>query len=749
MLLAESALVPTGLPLRLHLPPNDCNLLSHSLIPLCFIVARTNTPENWQRDRRLATVPGPGIASARLLQIHHDMPAYLIHGFRWPRPLIRIHIILQNIDDAAAEWLVAPGTTAALLQNFTYLFPDAMEHLPQLRFIEQYDPEDITASAASQPYAYVADVVHEVKLGIDIDEVRGRGLGNEQWTALMELRDKVAPNEKLAWYVVICGDEEREAPPTLGLLEKGMINGSFKRRDTDSTLTDKSSVSAASSTPHVCAWIDITLQQRKPTPPEAEPPKGLRKLFGSARLARRKSYVHHRSSLFLTADKYTSRQNMEELQQIYSNPNQPPSIPRSATETKAPPLPAQPLPGYLTNGRASAASSYATAELSASPPTNGDHVNRSYPERSVSPVIERGQRITPPGTRKDEVSVSPLRRGSLAQAGANGSRGVSPANVQRAAAVPNRALAGNSRANGASTPIQKQQLSAAQQERLAHQQAALAALSQAAPSEPPQAPEPEPKSQPRELKETKPEVQQEKRRSRRFSLQSLKEITGIKTANPPPLPTAPIPQDQINSAQPTKGRPAQPPKLNTKVPLVKGPQTAPAGPASRPTERDADDEFEDIIAMSPVTPIGLQKFRRSRSSLVLYSNGASGSHQNLNSTLAPLSEGKTPDVYQPSRQQQRSRERGRANSEAVPSSSQAQQHHQPPRTSEERREREERRRERRRSHAHAPGQTNGHGPHEGDDKRREMRGSKAYFGENVSQFDLIANNIENAFSSMR
>ena len=135
------------------------------------------------------------------------MPVYLIHGFRWPRPLIRIHVILQNLDDAATEWLVAPNTTATMLKNFRQLYPDSMKHLPHLRFVEQYDSNDLNTS--SQPYAYVADVVEEVKLGIDIDEVRGRGVKNEQWAAIMELRDNLAQGEKVAWYVVVCDDEER------------------------------------------------------------------------------------------------------------------------------------------------------------------------------------------------------------------------------------------------------------------------------------------------------------------------------------------------------------------------------------------------------------------------------------------------------------------------------------------------------------------------------------------------------------
>lgn len=142
------------------------------------------------------------------------MPTYLLHGFRWPRPLIRIHIILQNLDDAAAEWLVAPNTTLTLLRNLNELYPDVMEHLSCLRFIEQYDPEDPTGiGAGSQPWAYVADVVEEIKLGVAVTDITNKGIDNEQWGALMELRDKLAPEEQVSWFIVVCGDEERWIPP--------------------------------------------------------------------------------------------------------------------------------------------------------------------------------------------------------------------------------------------------------------------------------------------------------------------------------------------------------------------------------------------------------------------------------------------------------------------------------------------------------------------------------------------------------
>lgn len=215
------------------------------------------------------------------------MPVYLLHGFRWPRPLVRIHIILQNLDDAAAEWLVAPRTTLAMLKNFNQLYPQAMEHLAKLRFVEQYDPNDTSADAASQPYAYVADIVHEVKLGVDVDEVRGQGVGNEQWAAMMELRDKLAPEEKVGWYVVVCGDEERWAPPTMGLLRDGGHNHNGLRRESEADSTyysNKPSLDVSLARGLRPLGLLSHSQKKASSPTEGR----FKKLFGNARLGRRK-----------------------------------------------------------------------------------------------------------------------------------------------------------------------------------------------------------------------------------------------------------------------------------------------------------------------------------------------------------------------------------------------------------------------------------------------------------------------------
>jgi hypothetical protein len=50
------------------------------------------------------------------------MPTYLVHGFRWQRPNIRIHIILHDLEDAAPEWVVAPATSITLLNSFYSLY---------------------------------------------------------------------------------------------------------------------------------------------------------------------------------------------------------------------------------------------------------------------------------------------------------------------------------------------------------------------------------------------------------------------------------------------------------------------------------------------------------------------------------------------------------------------------------------------------------------------------------------------------
>jgi len=93
-----------------------------------------------------------------------------------------------------------------------------MALLPSLRFVEQLDLSDTRGLA--QEYAYVADLCVDVRLSVNIDDVRGQGIANAQWHAMEDLREKLCafddtnrrefPLPGLGWFVVHCGDEVRE-----------------------------------------------------------------------------------------------------------------------------------------------------------------------------------------------------------------------------------------------------------------------------------------------------------------------------------------------------------------------------------------------------------------------------------------------------------------------------------------------------------------------------------------------------------
>jgi hypothetical protein len=50
------------------------------------------------------------------------MPTYLVHGFRWHRPCIRIHVILNDLEDATPEWILAPATSMSILNSLYTLY---------------------------------------------------------------------------------------------------------------------------------------------------------------------------------------------------------------------------------------------------------------------------------------------------------------------------------------------------------------------------------------------------------------------------------------------------------------------------------------------------------------------------------------------------------------------------------------------------------------------------------------------------
>lgn len=159
------------------------------------------------------------------------MPVYRFYGFRWPRggqgpqgePGIRVHIAIEILDEATAEYIQQKQTSAIMLASFKLRFPEIITRLQDLEFIEEYDPEDESAEAVSKPYAYVAHRVTTVQdsyrprnsLGEKVELSQGPDFPDitpEASRALSELRDLIAPGAEICWYLVYNGDPERSYP---------------------------------------------------------------------------------------------------------------------------------------------------------------------------------------------------------------------------------------------------------------------------------------------------------------------------------------------------------------------------------------------------------------------------------------------------------------------------------------------------------------------------------------------------------
>ncbi|KND87862.1 hypothetical protein TOPH_07493 [Tolypocladium ophioglossoides CBS 100239] len=183
------------------------------------------------------------------------MPTYLCHGFRWHRRDIRIFVIVNNLEDAAPDWLVGRTSSAMILGQFANAFDFLPKQTPApqpaagpaeakkaalhrdddfslppprvpasddnvlanewspVKLLEEYDLEE-TASAA-RPYAYVADYAVRVDLSANVaDEMaKYEAMAKQRGgTWLEKLRDQLQAGAAIQWYVVVCADEERAAP---------------------------------------------------------------------------------------------------------------------------------------------------------------------------------------------------------------------------------------------------------------------------------------------------------------------------------------------------------------------------------------------------------------------------------------------------------------------------------------------------------------------------------------------------------
>lgn len=172
------------------------------------------------------------------------MPTYLCHGFRWHRPAIRSFVIINNLDDVAPDWIIGRTSASVILDQFRHSYdflssrslaatapteegdlspPPSrvpasddevlMHDWSPVMLLEEYDLDE--TKSASRPFAYVADHVVRVDLGVNV----AREMTNYQTMAdqggnvwFEKLRDKLQAAEDIQWYVVVCADCERAVP---------------------------------------------------------------------------------------------------------------------------------------------------------------------------------------------------------------------------------------------------------------------------------------------------------------------------------------------------------------------------------------------------------------------------------------------------------------------------------------------------------------------------------------------------------
>lgn len=230
------------------------------------------------------------------------MPTYLCHGFRWIRHDVRIFVILHDLEDAAADWVVGPTTSSLILSQFAEVFdflpkvPDdesetesildvkangkkdekkphldddmskppprvqpaddsvLMHQWSPVKLLEEYDPE-ATEGGHTRPYAYVADHAVRIDLSANIAEemvryeILVKQRGGSGW--LEELRKKVhfrgppPEDEKIGWFVVVCGDEERAVTGLVGESEEN--DGDTTETETEPPQTATTTLSQSTS----------------------------------------------------------------------------------------------------------------------------------------------------------------------------------------------------------------------------------------------------------------------------------------------------------------------------------------------------------------------------------------------------------------------------------------------------------------------------------------------------------------------
>lgn len=123
-----------------------------------------------------------------------------------------MHVISNGLEAASPGWIMSSRTSEVLVTDFRKRWPRLMAELPELHFVEQYDPAATIRVETRSDFAFVADQVKECGLSIDAAMLTRIAAPKEAEDpgALGGLRDMLSKDAEIGWWIVYNGDTERE-----------------------------------------------------------------------------------------------------------------------------------------------------------------------------------------------------------------------------------------------------------------------------------------------------------------------------------------------------------------------------------------------------------------------------------------------------------------------------------------------------------------------------------------------------------
>lgn len=187
------------------------------------------------------------------------MPTYLCHGFRWKRRSIRVYVVVQNLDDAAPEWVVKRGSPRSLIESFYNLF----DFLPECTF-----PPTRRSSLAPRSYSQshsldrssIADDDDDAASHYTARSARGRSRSRSRTVVAQQSQPQLQSQSQSQSQYHQDRDQETPAPPA-----------SCRESSNSSRKRSKSEISRKPLPPTTHAPAGYQAHQAPPSPPSSQP----------------------------------------------------------------------------------------------------------------------------------------------------------------------------------------------------------------------------------------------------------------------------------------------------------------------------------------------------------------------------------------------------------------------------------------------------------------------------------------------